>query len=114
MAIHALLREVDPRAADAIHANNVKRVIRALEFNRQTGMRISDHNEAERQKESAFDSYYYVLTTDRPALYERIDRRVDQMMEQGLVGRLSAFAPWAAAGIWFPCRGLGIRKFCRT
>ena len=91
MAIHALLREVDPRAADAIHANNVKRVIRALEFNRQTGMRISDHNEAERQKESAFDSYYYVLTTDRPAgLVGEVERlramgcRRDMVSMQGL------------------------------
>ena len=110
MAIHALLREVDPRAADAIHANNVKRVIRALEFNRQTGMRISDHNEAERQKESAFDSYYYVLTTDRPALYERIDRRVDQMMEQGLVGEVERLRAMGCRRDMVSMQGLGYKE----
>ena len=110
MALHALLREVDPRAADAIHANNVKRVIRALEFNRQTGMRISDHNEAERQKESAFDSYYYVLTTDRPALYERIDRRVDQMMEQGLVGEVERLRAMGCRRDMVSMQGLGYKE----
>ncbi len=110
MAIHALLREVDPRAADAIHANNVKRVIRALEFNCQTGMRISDHNEAERQKESAFDSYYYVLTTDRPALYERIDRRVDQMMEQGLVGEVERLRAMGCRRDMVSMQGLGYKE----
>lgn len=110
MAIHALLREVDPRAADAIHANNVKRVIRALEFNRQTGMRISDHNEAERQKESAFDSYYYVLTTDRPALYKRIDRRVDQMMEQGLVGEVERLRAMGCRRDMVSMQGLGYKE----
>ncbi len=110
MAIHALLREVDPRAADAIHANNVKRVIRALEFNRQTGMRISDHNEAERQKESAFNSYYYVLTTDRPALYERIDRRVDQMMEQGLVGEVERLRAMGCRRDMVSMQGLGYKE----
>lgn len=110
MAIHALLREVDPRAADAIHANNVKRVIRALEFNRQTGMRISDHNEAERRKESAFDSYYYVLTTDRSALYERIDRRVDQMMEQGLVGEVERLRDMGCRRDMVSMQGLGYKE----
>ncbi len=110
MALHALLREVDPRAADAIHANNVKRVIRALEFNRQTGMRISDHNEAERQKESAFDSYYYVLTTDRPALYERIDRRVDQMIEQGLVGEVERLRAMGCRRDMVSMQGLGYKE----
>ena len=110
MALHALLREVDPRAADAIHANNVKRVIRALEFNRQTGMRISDHNEAERQKESAFDSYYYVLTTDRPALYERIDRRVDQMIEQGLVGEVERLRAMGCRQDMVSMQGLGYKE----
>lgn len=110
MAIHALLREVDPRAADAIHANNVKRVIRALEFNRQTGMRISDHNEAERQKESAFDSYYYVLTTDPPALYERIDRSVDQMIEQGLVGEVERLRAMGCRRDMVSMQGLGYKE----
>ena len=83
--LHDLLAEVDPKSAEEIHANNVKRVIRAIEYFRQTGEPISVHNERERQKSSPYNFLYYVLNTDRDKLYERIDRRVDLMMEQGLV-----------------------------
>ena len=98
-SLHALLEKADPQAAAQIHPHNVKRVIRALEFNRKTGQKISEHNEKERQKESPISLHnqterekespynfaYFVLTDDRKALYERIDRRVDKMMEQGLL-----------------------------
>ena len=83
--LHQMLAEIDPESAEAIHANNVKRVIRAIEYYRLTGEKISEHNKREREKQSPYDLYYYVLTRDRAALYERIDRRVDIMMEQGLV-----------------------------
>lgn len=83
--LHDLLKERDPKAAEQIHPNNVKRVIRALEFYQQTGKRISEHNEEERGKESPYEFAYFVLTDERSRLYERIDRRVDLMMEQGLV-----------------------------
>ena len=76
--LHHMLKDIDPAAADQIHANNIKRVIRAIEFYEKTGTRISDHNEAERKKESPYDFLYYVLNTDRAALYDRIDRRVDR------------------------------------
>ena len=55
--LHQMLNEVDPVSAGQIHANNVKRVIRALEFYRQTGRRISEHNEAERKKESPYQLF---------------------------------------------------------
>lgn len=84
-SLHALLEKADPQAAAQIHPHNVKRVIRALEFNRKTGQKISEHNEKERQKESPYNFAYFVLTDDRKALYERIDRRVDKMMERGLL-----------------------------
>lgn len=83
--LHGLLRTVDPASADVIHANNIKRVIRALEFYHLSGRRISEHNEKERQKTSPYNFAYFVLTDDRAHLYERIDRRVDLMVEQGLV-----------------------------
>ena len=76
----------DPEAARAIHPNNVKRVIRALEFHRKSGgQKISRHNEEQRARQAAYDCVFYVLTMDRARLYERIDRRVDVMMEKGLV-----------------------------
>lgn len=84
-ALHDKLREVDEKSAQAIHANNIKRVIRALEFYHQTGQKISEHNETERQKESPYNYVYFVLNDDRAHLYERIDKRVDQMFEEGLV-----------------------------
>lgn len=83
--VHELLRQVDPESAEQIHPNNIKRVIRAIEYYRQTGEPISLHNRIEREKESPYNFLYYVLTTDRSLLYQRIDRRVDQMLENGLV-----------------------------
>lgn len=88
--LHERLRAVDPESAEAIHANNVKRVIRALEYYQQTGQKISEHNEAEREKESAYNSAYFVLTDDRKILYDRIDKRVDLMMEEGLLEEVNA------------------------
>ena len=89
-ALHDRLREVDPKSADEIHANNVKRVIRALEFYHQTGMPISQHNEEERKKESPYSFAYFVLNDERSRLYERIDRRVDKMIDEGLVDEVRA------------------------
>lgn len=79
------LQKVDPEGAAAIHPNNVKRVIRALEYARETGGKISDHNREERQKPAAYDAVFFCLTMDRQKLYSRIDRRVDAMMEAGLL-----------------------------
>lgn len=83
--LHGMLAEIDPESAEAIHANNVKKVIRALEYYRQTGEKISEHNAEQRQNESPYNFCYFVLNNLREVLYERIDRRVDLMMEQGLV-----------------------------
>ncbi len=83
--LHEMLQKVDPESAATIHANNVKRVIRALEFYRETGKKISAHNEAERQKRSPYQFAYFVLNDERGRLYANIDRRVDKMMEQGLL-----------------------------
>ena len=83
--LHAILREADPKAAEQIHPHNIKRMIRALEYHHQTGGKISEHNEAEREKSSPYDFAYFVLTDERSRLYERIDRRVDMMMEEGLL-----------------------------
>ena len=85
LRVHAMLQEIDPKAAGQIHPNNIKRVIRAIEYFRQTGEQISVHNEAERGKQSPYHFLYYAVTTDRSLLYQRIDSRVDQMMENGLV-----------------------------
>ena len=83
--MHEELRKIDPASADAIHANNIKRVIRALEYYKLTGQKISEHNEEQRQNESPYDFSYFVLNDHRNLLYERIDKRVDEMVTEGLV-----------------------------
>ncbi len=82
--VHNMLREVDPESADAIHHNNLKRVIRALEYFNQTGKKISEHNKEQQRKESPYNYVYFVLNDDRELLYNRIDKRVDIMFEAGL------------------------------
>lgn len=88
--LHALLKERDPEAAAAIHPNNAKRVIRALEYFEQTGTKISTHNEEERRKESPYNFAYFVLNLPREKLYDRINRRVDMMLEDGLLDEVKS------------------------
>jgi len=109
--LHSLLSEADPAAAQAIHPNNVKRVIRALEFHRESGgSRISDHNREQRGRDSAYDALFFVLTMDRKLLYERIDRRVDLMMENGLVEEVKALGEKGLTASDVSMQGLGYRQ----
>lgn len=82
--LYERLRSCDPHSCEMIHPNNVKRVIRALEYFTLHGHPISEHNAEERKKEACYDVTFFVLTDQREALYERIDRRVDQMLQDGL------------------------------
>lgn len=82
--IYDELLRVDPDSAKSIHSNNVKRVIRALEYYHFHNKPISEHNEEQKQRESAYNAAYFVLTRDRKELYERIDRRVLEMFDEGL------------------------------
>ncbi|MEE8885587.1 MAG: tRNA (adenosine(37)-N6)-dimethylallyltransferase MiaA [Eubacteriales bacterium] len=83
--LYEMLKSVDPAAAESIHPNNVRRVIRALEFHEQTGELISEHNEEQREKKSPYNFLYFVLDDDRKILYSRIEERVDSMISKGLV-----------------------------
>ena len=89
-ALHAMLAEKDPASAAAIHPGNVKRVIRALEFAGGTGQSIAAHNLEQREKEAAYSAVFFVLTIDRKKLYGLIDRRVDMMMEKGLLDEVTS------------------------
>lgn len=108
--LHARLKQADPESAAAIHENNIKRVIRALEYHNQTGKKISSHNEEERQKESPYQFFYYVVNTDRSQLYERIDRRVDQMMEEGLVKEVEKLKSMGLTREMVSMQGLGYKE----
>lgn len=109
-ALHQRLREIDPASAMAIHPNNVKRVIRAIEYYRQTGERISEHNEEQKRKESPYDFLYYVLDLPRETLYERIDARVDMMKEQGLVHEVKNLLAMGCTADMVSMQGLGYKE----
>lgn len=108
--LHGLLLTVDPESAKQIHANNVKRVIRAIEFYRQTGERISEHNKREREKKSPYDFLYFVVNTDRDLLYQRIDKRVDDMVEQGLVDEVKKLKDSGCTKDMVSMQGLGYKE----
>ena len=108
--LHNMLREVDPASADAIHANNIKRVIRALEFYHLSGKRISEHNEKEREKTSPYHFAYFVLTDERSHLYANIDKRVDLMIEQGLVEEVKKLKSMGYHKEMVSMQGLGYKE----
>lgn len=109
-ALHERLAAVDPKAAKDIHPHNIKRVIRALEYHHQTGDLISRHNEQERQKESPYDASYFVLNDDRQKLYHQIDRRVDLMIEAGLVDEVQALKDMGYTSSMVSMQGLGYKE----
>ena len=108
--LHGLLKERDPKAAQEIHKNNVKRVIRALEFYEKTGTPISVHNAAQREKESPYRFAYVVLNRNREELYRRIDRRVDQMMEAGLLEEVDTLRKRGYDRSYVSMQGLGYKE----
>ncbi len=85
MALYEELSRLDPDSALAIHPHNLRRLIRALAFYHLHQFPISAHNEAERRKKPRFDQQFFVLFDKRELLYERIDKRVDRMIAEGLL-----------------------------
>lgn len=108
--LHEMLREIDPASAEAIHENNRKRVIRALEFYHHTGEKISEHNEKEREKSSPYNFAYFVLNDAREKLYQRIDARVDAMLGQGLVDEVTKLKEMGCHGGMVSMQGLGYKE----
>ncbi|MBR5419746.1 MAG: tRNA (adenosine(37)-N6)-dimethylallyltransferase MiaA [Lachnospiraceae bacterium] len=108
--LYEMLKAVDPASCEAIHANNRKRVIRALEFYHETGQPISAHNAQERAREAAFDARFFVLTDERSVLYERIDARVDRMVEAGLVDEVKRLKERGIARTAVSMQGLGYKE----
>lgn len=108
--LHQMLANIDEEAAKITHANNIKRVIRGLEFYKQTGKKISEHNEEERQKDSPYNFIYFVLNNDRQILYNRIEKRVDIMLEQGLVKEVEALYREGYDSNLVSMQGLGYKE----
>lgn len=108
--LHQMLQEIDARSAETIHANNVKRVVRAIEYYRQTGKPISEHNEKERQKESPYTFAYFVLMDERQKLYDRIEKRIDVMVEEGLLDEVKALYEEGYTRDMVSMQGLGYKE----
>lgn len=83
--LHDMLKDIDPESYNSIHANNRKRVIRALEVYKVSGKPFSSYNIGMDLYNGKYDLYYYVLNMDREKLYNRINKRVDIMIERGLL-----------------------------
>ncbi|MDD7729080.1 MAG: tRNA (adenosine(37)-N6)-dimethylallyltransferase MiaA [Clostridia bacterium] len=108
--LHQMLREVDPKSAEDIHANNVKRVIRALEFYHQNKTPISSHNEEQKERKSPYNLAYFVLNAPRELLYERIDRRVDEMLAGGLLKEVEELKTMGYHRGMVSMQGLGYKE----
>lgn len=108
--IHAMLAAVDSVSAENIHPNNVKRVIRALEYFHQTGVPISEHNREQSKKESPYRFAYFVLNDEREALYERINRRVDKMIACGLVEEVRRLKEMGYDRSFVSMQGIGYKE----
>lgn len=108
--VHEMLKDIDPESYRTIHANNVKRVIRALEYYHDTNTKMSEHNLTQRQKESPYDFRYFVLNDDRDLIYSRIDKRVDMMVEAGLVSEVRALTERGLTLDNISMQGLGYKE----
>ena len=108
--LHQMLMNIDPASAEAIHENNKKRVIRAIEYFQETGERISDHNERERKKESIYQAAFFVLNDKREVLYEKIEQRVDQMIHAGLEKEVQKLLDMGYTRELVSMQGLGYKE----
>ncbi|MBO7401434.1 MAG: tRNA (adenosine(37)-N6)-dimethylallyltransferase MiaA [Lachnospiraceae bacterium] len=104
------LMEKDPESCEIIHKNNIKRVVRALEYYELTGEKISGHNAEQRAKDAEWNFAYFVLEPERSVLYDRINRRVDVMMENGLVDEVKALKDRGLTKDHVSMKGLGYKE----
>ena len=109
-ALFEELKRIDPDSAVAIPKQNLKRVIRALCFYHYHGYPISEHNRTEKEKEPEYNFAYFVLTTDRAALYQNINKRVDQMMDSGLLEEVRGLRESGLTATDVSMQGLGYKQ----
>jgi len=108
--LHSMLAECDPEYASSVHYNNMKRVVRALEYNHFTGRKFSEYNEEQRQREAEYDFCYFVLNDERAHLYERINKRVDIMVENGLLDEVTALVNKGYSPDLISMQGVGYKE----
>ena len=105
------LKEVDPEYAAIMHANNVKRVTRALEYHYLTGQKFSEHNAEQKEKETPYDAAVIILNMDREKLYERIELRIDLMMQEGLLEEVKSLLDKGYTPDLVSMQGIGYKEF---
>ena len=105
------LKEVDPEYAEIMHANNVKRVTRALEYHYLTGQKFSEHNAEQKEKETPYDAAVIILNMDRDKLYERIELRIDIMMQEGLLEEVKGLLDKGYTPDLVSMQGIGYKEF---
>ena len=108
--VHNMLKEVDAVSAENIHYNNIKRVIRALEYYHDTGRLISQHNQEQRENTSPYNFAYFVLNDNRQLLYERINSRVDQMITEGLEAEVRSLIASGYSTDLVSMQGIGYKE----
>lgn len=104
------LKEVDPESAEKIHKNNVKRVMRALEVYHITGRKFSETNMSVRKGSSKYNCILIGIRSDRKVLYQRINERVDKMMEKGLAEEVRALMSKGYGKELVSMQGIGYKE----
>lgn len=108
--VHSKLKKVDPESAERIHPNDLKRVIRALEIYKESGKTMAEYNKNFRQPNLKYDLYMVGLTMDRTKLYERINKRVDLMIEDGLLNEVSSLLEKGYTQDMVSMQGIGYKE----
>lgn len=109
--LHDMLREIDPEAAARIHYNNTKRIIRAIEVFKTTNKTITYHQEISRLEPPKYNFILFGLTMDRKLLYDRINKRVDDMLDRGLVNEVKNLIEMGYHEKLQSMQGLGYKEF---
>jgi tRNA dimethylallyltransferase len=108
--VHALLRDVDIESYNRLYPNDLKRVIRALEVYKLTGKTISQFNEENDIYDIPYNVFYFVLNMDRDKLYERINKRVDIMIEKGLIDEVKNLKSMGYTADMQSMKGIGYKE----
>lgn len=108
--LHEMLKDIDPESYNSIHYNNRKRVIRALEVYKITNKPFSSFKSKNNIYETSYNIYYYVLDMNRHNLYERINKRVDLMIEKGLINEVDMLKDMGLTSDMQSMKGIGYKE----
>ena len=108
--LHNLLKERDPESFEKLYPNDLKRVIRALEIFKVTGKKIGELTDVKVKNENEYDLHYFVLNMNREDLYNRINERVDKMMENGLLDEVAKLNKMGYTTFMQSMKGIGYKE----